>query len=329
MKVFRLNPQDVIVGVLPFFHSFGFLATLWLPLLWEKRVVYHDNPIDAATIGDLVHRHQAAVLFSTPTFLQVYTRRCAPEKLASLRLVVTGAEKLREPVANAFAEKFGTVPIEGFGCTETGPVVSLNLPDDEDEFGKSCGRAGTVGKPIPNVVVKIVDPDSHTERAVGEEGLLLVQGPSIMHGYLSDPERTADVLKDGWYDTGDIAKVDEDGYITITGRLSRFSKIAGEMIPYGGVEDAIHAVLDCGSETKVVVTGVADAAKGERLLVLHLALDMPTTEIIQGLRANGIPNLWIPKPTAFHAIDAFPFLGTGKLDLKAVQTLADDLAASG
>jgi acyl-[acyl-carrier-protein]-phospholipid O-acyltransferase/long-chain-fatty-acid--[acyl-carrier-protein] ligase len=326
MQVVQLEPDDSIIGVLPFFHSFGFLATLWLPLLWGKQVVFHDNPIDAATIGDMVQKHQSNVLFATPTFLQVYTRRCTPEQFSTLRIVVTGAEKLRQPVADGFAEKFGTVPVEGFGCTETGPVVSLNLPDNPAEFGQRCGRVGTVGKPVPGVTVRIVDPDAGDERTTGEEGLLLVHGPNIMRGYLGDAERTAAVLESGWYNTGDIAKLDEDGYLVITGRLSRFSKIGGEMIPHGGVEDAIHEVIDAGNELKVFVTGVPDTAKGERLVVLHLPLPMEPADIVGQLRTSGIPNLWVPKPNAFYPVENFPLLGSGKLDLKGIQKLAEELA---
>jgi acyl-[acyl-carrier-protein]-phospholipid O-acyltransferase/long-chain-fatty-acid--[acyl-carrier-protein] ligase len=325
IRVLCLERRDVIMGILPFFHSFGFLATFWLPVKCGVKVVYHSNPVDADAIGEMVQRHRATILFSTPTFLQAYIRKCTREQFASLRLIITGAEKLRTAIAQKFTEKFGPFPVEGYGCTELSPVVSVNVPLLGQDAGKLCGREGSVGQPMPGVTVKTVSPDSGEILDEEEEGLLLIKGPNVMQGYLEDPDRTAEVLKDGWYNTGDIGKIDRDGYIFITGRLSRFSKIAGEMIPHGAVEEEIHSVLDC-KETLAVVTSVSDEKKGEKLVVLHLPLEKSVDDIISGLREKGLPNLWIPKVRDFHEIEEIPVLGTGKLDLKKVSELAKKLA---
>jgi len=193
------------------------------------------------------------------------------------------------------------------------------------DLGTADGKSGSVGQAIPGVTVKVVDPQTGELLDEGEEGLLLVKGPNVMLGYLDDPERTAEVLQDGWYNTGDIVRIDRDGYITITGRRSRFSKIGGEMVPHGAVEDAIHEVLGT-TDTRVVVTGVTDAKRGEKIVVLHLPLEQEPPDILAALRQRDLPNLWLPKPVEFYAISEIPVLGSGKLDLAAVRELATELA---
>ena len=234
-EVLDLGEEDRILGSLPIFHSFGFLATMWLPLFLNIPVIYHPNPLDAVNIGSLIRKYKCTILFATPTFLLSYIRKCSRTDFQSLRMVITGAEKLPPQIARQFFEKFGILPMEGYGCTELSPVVSINVPENLKNIGKSCGKEGSVGKAIPCVQLKIIDPDTHDELKANAEGLLLVKGPSVMQKYLNDPEKTNEVLQDGWYNTGDIAKIDErKGYLFITGRLSRFSKIAGEMVSHGG-----------------------------------------------------------------------------------------------
>jgi acyl-[acyl-carrier-protein]-phospholipid O-acyltransferase/long-chain-fatty-acid--[acyl-carrier-protein] ligase len=193
----------------------------------------------------------------------------------------------------------------------------------EEQIGHKFGK---VGHPIPGVAVKVVDPDTFEIKGPNEEGLLLVKGANVMKGYLNNPGKTAEVLKDGWYVTGDIATIDEDGFIKITDRLSRFSKIGGEMVPHIKVEENIMEALGA-TDPVVAVTAVADEKKGERLVVLY-AVDMDIDAVCESLTRKGIPNLWIPKKDSFYRVDAIPVLGTGKTDLKRVKALAQELAAA-
>jgi acyl-[acyl-carrier-protein]-phospholipid O-acyltransferase / long-chain-fatty-acid--[acyl-carrier-protein] ligase len=320
MRVFNVDKSDSLLGSMPLFHCFGFLSSFWLPLSYHNKIVYHPNPLEANKVGELICEHKLAILFGTPTFLNNYARRCKPEQLKSLKVVLSGAEKLRQSVAEAFFETAGVYPIEAYGATELSPGVSVNIPMNVWELGKKQGKKGSVGHPLPGVLVKVVNSESHELLKYGEEGLLMVKGPGVMQGYLDEPEKTAEVLKDGWYSTGDLGKIDSDGYITLTGRMSRFSKVAGEMVPHGGVEEALQEALGT-EEMKFVVVGKPDKSKGEKLVVLHLDLGKEIKEIITALKEREIPNLWIPKMNDFHLIEEIPLLGTGKLNLKAINDI--------
>ncbi len=319
-QVFWVTKKDRLMGVLPFFHSFGFTGSLWFPLLCGFGAVYHSNPLDAKTIGEMVSKHGATILIGTPTFYAAYLRKCTTEEFSSLRIAIVGAEKLREPIANAFKEKYGLDLLEGYGCTELSPVVSVNIPDFEEGTYRQTGlKPGTAGHPIPGITVKVVDPDTGDPRSYGEEGLLLVKGPNQMIGYLGQPEQTAEVLRDGWYVTGDIAAIDDEGFIRITDRLSRFSKIGGEMVPHIKVEDAINRMFgDQGS----VVTAVPDDQKGERLVVLYTYKEVTPEALWDRLCQTDLPKLWIPKRESFYYVETVPILGTGKVDLRQVKMMA-------
>ena len=326
-QVLRVQDHDVILGVLPFFHSFGFTATLCMPVGVGLGVVYHSNPLDASTIGDLAQKYTAPILMRTPTFFAAYVRKCTKEQFASLRYAVVGAEKLRASLAESFYEKFGIVPYEGYGATELSPIVSMSFPDYESEKEKirQVGhKEGKVGHPIPGVAVKVVNPETFEALLPNEEGLLLVKGPNVMRGYLNQPEQTRQAVKDGWYLTGDIATIDEEGFICITDRLSRFSKIGGEMIPHIKIEELLHQILN-ESEQVCAVTSLPDEKKGEKLIVLHTkAFDIE--EAAKKLAENGLPPLWIPKRENFYRIDSLPLLGSGKLDLKGLKHMAANLS---
>lgn len=319
-QVIHFTPKDRLMGVLPLFHSFGFSISLWLPLVTGFGAVYHPNPTDSKTIGETIRKYQATLLISTPTFYAGYIRRCSAEEFASLRYVIAGAEKLRGQIRRAFKEKFGLELLEGYGCTELAPVVSVNLPDiihgNERQIGH---KPGTVGHPIPGVAVKVVDPDSGHALPPRHEGLLLAKGPNRMLGYLGEEELTARVLSDGWYVTGDIASLDEDGFISITDRISRFSKIGGEMVPHVRIEEVINEVL--GNAASVVVS-VPDEQRGEKLVAFYTQNGMTTDELWSKLNQSKLPKLWIPKRENLFWIDALPLLGSGKVDLKKVKALA-------
>ena len=290
----------------------------------DVRVVYHFTPLDAKQIGQLARARKATILLATPTFLRSYLKRCEPEDLESLEVVVAGAEKLPIPLCDAFEQKFGVRPVEGYGTTELSPLVSVNVPPSRSQSPEVDCKEGSVGRPVPGVSVKVVDPETFEPLPVGTPGMLLVKGPNVMKGYLDQPEETAKVIRDGWYITGDIAKLDADGFIYITGRLSRFSKIGGEMVPHLRIEEALHDILGDEQTAKscAVVTAVPDERKGERLVVVHTKLDVTPEEICKRLQAAGLPNLWIPSADSFLEVDEIPVLGSGKIDLKAVADLA-------
>jgi len=321
-QTFMFGKKDSLLGVLPFFHSFGFTVTLCLPAVLGVSVVYHPSPLDLAAISELVRDYRVTFLMATPTFLQAYMRRCSPEDFGSLDFVLVGAEKLPERLALAFEDRFGVKPLEGYGATECAPVVAVNTRDFRAPgFRQVGGKRGRIGHPLPGISIRIVDPDTREPVAAGAAGLLLVRGPNVMQGYLGKPEKTAEALQDGWYVTGDIATEDEDGFLTITDRLSRFSKIGGEMVPHIKVEEQLHEIAGA-TEQKFVVTAVPDGKKGERLVVLHMLQPAELKAVIEKLPQTGLPNLWIPRPNQFFAVEEFPHLGTGKLDLRRIRELA-------
>jgi acyl-[acyl-carrier-protein]-phospholipid O-acyltransferase/long-chain-fatty-acid--[acyl-carrier-protein] ligase len=290
-------------------------------------VAYHPTPLDAAAVGRLVREYSLTFLLTTPTFLQLYLRGCAAEDFGSLRVVMAGAEKLPERLATAFEDKFGIRPLEGYGCTECAPVVAVNAPDFRAPGFRQVGaKRGTIGHPLPGVCVRIVNPTTRARLPVGQPGLMLVKGPNVMQGYLGRPDKTAEALQDGWYVTGDIAAQDEDGFLQITDRLSRFSKIGGEMVPHIKIEEKLQEFA--GSlERTLVVTGVGDARKGERLIVLHCLEETALESLLARLSQLDLPKLWVPKANQFYRLDALPLLGSGKLDLARVREIATRCAA--
>lgn len=319
-QIFHIKDEDTVMGILPFFHSFGFTATLWFPLISGIGVVYHVNPLDARMIGKLVQRHHATVLMSTPTFLNAYIRRCEKEQFKTLHTVVVGAEKLKDRIANAFKEKFGIEAMEGYGCTELSPIVSLNLPDYRERgVRQKAYKPGKIGLPLPGIAVRILDRETMESVEVNEDGLLFIKGPNVMKGYLNREDLTNEVIRDGWYTTGDIANMDQDGFLMITDRMSRFSKIAGEMVPHIKVEETIHNILG-SSEQMCVVTSIPDEKKGEKLAVLCLK-DIDVPSLVEELKRSDLPNLWIPNVELFLKVDAIPVLGTGKLDLGTIRQM--------
>jgi acyl-[acyl-carrier-protein]-phospholipid O-acyltransferase/long-chain-fatty-acid--[acyl-carrier-protein] ligase len=324
-QLFWIGERDRIVGVLPFFHSFGYTVTIWFPLIAGCGVVYHPNPTDAKAVGELIAKYHATFLLSTPTFCAGYTRKCSPEEFASLRFVLVGAEKLREPIAAAFREKFGVELLEGYGCTEMAPVVAVNAPNFQAGKDSQLGnQPGTVGHPMPGVAAQVVDPATFAPLPPNQPGLLLVKGSNRMIGYLGEPQRTAEALHEGWYITGDIAAIDDEGFIRITDRLSRFSKIAGEMVPHLWIEDAIANVL---GSAPCAVTSVADDRRGERLVALYVH-EMEPAELWQKLAETDLPRLWIPKRENLYRVESLPQLGTGKLDLRGLKMRAEELVSA-
>jgi acyl-[acyl-carrier-protein]-phospholipid O-acyltransferase/long-chain-fatty-acid--[acyl-carrier-protein] ligase len=322
--------DDLILASLPFFHSFGCTVTLWFPIIDGIRIVTYPNPLDAASCADLIERYRVTLVLAAPTFLRGYLRKAEPPQLRSVRLTITGAEKLPRSLAEAFEKRFGKAVFEGYGLTETSPVVSVNLPDPEPaEPGvlvQPSNRPGSVGKMAPGIAAEIREPETGEKLSLHDSGMLWLRGPNIFEGYLSDPERTAEVLQDGWLKTGDLGRFDEDGFLFIEGRLSRFSKIGGEMVPHETVEHKILSALGIGHEGDriIAVASAPDPAKGEALVLLStIAIDQ--AQLREKLQAAGVANLWIPR--IVRQVEAIPVLATGKLDLRKCNELAARIAA--
>jgi acyl-[acyl-carrier-protein]-phospholipid O-acyltransferase/long-chain-fatty-acid--[acyl-carrier-protein] ligase len=317
------GPGDRLLGVLPLFHSFGYTVTIWVPLQVGASLIYHPDPRQSKEIGDLCREYRCTMFLSTPTLLRFCYKRCGEMDFKTVRFLVVGAEKLSPAFAAEFKEKFGNTVLEGYGCTELSPVASCNVPDWEEAEVRQIGnKPGTIGQPVPGVAAKVVDPDTLEAVPPDVEGMLMIYGPNVMKGYLGKPEMTREVVRDGWYITGDIAKVDQEGFVTITDRLARFSKVAGEMVPHQRIEDELHKGLTT-NERVFAVTSVPDERRGERLIVLHTPLSGVTLrEVWERLNEAGLPNLWIPDERDFAEIQEMPVLGTGKLDLRRLKEVA-------
>jgi acyl-[acyl-carrier-protein]-phospholipid O-acyltransferase/long-chain-fatty-acid--[acyl-carrier-protein] ligase len=316
--------DDLILASLPFFHSFGCTVTLWYPLMEGVRSVSYPNPLEAGKIADVVERYGVTVMLATPTFLRAYLRKAEPAQLRSLRLLITGAEKLPDELANSFAARFGKQVLQGYGLTETSPVASVNLPEPKAKDGaivQPSNRLGSAGKLLPGMAAEIRDPETDQKKSLHDTGMLWLRGPNIFEGYLNAPRQTADVLRDGWFKTGDIGRFDEDGFLYIEGRLSRFSKIGGEMVPHETIEQKILSVLktEDHSVRVIAVVGVADEAKGEALVLLS-SMDIDLPRLRAALSDSGVPNLWIPK--TLRRVEAIPVLASGKLDLAGCREMA-------
>ncbi len=334
-EAIALRREDVLLGILPFFHSFGYTATLWTVLTIDVQGVYHYTPLEGRQIGKLCKKHGATVLLATPTFLGTYLRRCDADDFRSLDVVLVGAEKLPRDVADAFESRFGVRPVEGYGTTELSPLVSVNIPASRALPGQSGEvREGTVGRPLPGINARVTDLETGQVLGPGQPGMLWIQGPNVMKGYWGREDLTSEVIQDGWYRTGDVAVIDHDGFIQITGRESRFSKIGGEMVPHLHIEAILNEILseftappedsEGPGGPMVAVTAVPDAKKGERLVVVHTELPKSPQELCRALADRGLPNLYVPSPDSFHQVPTMPVLGTGKLDLRALKQVALD-----
>lgn len=314
-----------LLGCLPVFHSFGFTVTLWYPMLRGCRVVTVPSPLDTRKIIDAIRDEQATVLIGAPTFIRPIMKKAQPSELRSLDLVVTGAEKLPDDLARGFMETFHIDIMQGYGLTETTPAANISQPHppvvvstNEPQLGR---RVGAVGRMMPGMTARIVDPETWVELPFTQTGMVLFRGANVFEGYLDDAEKTRAAFRDGWFVTGDLGRFDEDGFLFIEGRLSRFSKIGGEMVPHGTIENKIIELFDLDQSAGyvVVVIGVPDAAKGEALVLLT-TLGLTSDELREKLLGAGVPSLWVPK--TIQRVERIPVLGTGKLDLKGCRELA-------
>lgn len=323
-----LPTNEKLIANLPIFHSFGFTVALWYPLLRGCGAVTLTSPLEVKKTAEAIEAESATILLGTPTFFKPYLKRVKPEQLKSLKYVIAGAEKTPDGFADLWETTFGSTYLEGYGLTETAPVVSLNLPyapknGNYPGDSKEGNRRGSVGRLMPGHCAKLLHPDTREELALDQVGLLYLKGPNVFTGYLDEADRTAEVKDGEWFITGDLARFDADGFLYIEGRLSRFSKIAGEMVPHGTIEQALFKAYDLlESELPMLaVAGRPDEAKGEALvLIVAEELQLDLKDVRQRLTEAGLPNLWIPKE--IKVIDLIPTLVTGKLDLKTIQLIA-------
>jgi len=328
LEMFRVYKDDRLCGILPLFHSFGLSCTLWLPILAGVGVSFVPNPLEAKSVGKTVREDGCTLLFATPTFLQNYLRRCEADDFKTLRFIIAGAEKLKTEMIDAFEEKFGLRPYEGYGATECSPLIALNVPDAKTSTGRQVGtKEGTVGHTVCGLAFKVLDVETGLPVPMGEPGILHVKGANVMKGYLKLQEKTDQVLHDGWYNTGDIVSVDPDGFVTIRDRLSRFSKIGGEMVPHMTIEETVLKGLNI-TESVIAVTSVPDAKKGEQLVILYDREKVDADALNYILAESDLPKLYIPKKDNLIAVDEIPHLGSGKLDMMKLKQIAKEAKTS-
>ncbi|MDO1559937.1 AMP-binding protein [Brevundimonas sp. 2R-24] len=302
-----LDPNWVLFNPLPTFHCFGLTGGILLPLLTGMKAFEYPSPLHARQITPLLKEVKASLLLATDTFINQYARVAEPGDFDSLEFIVCGAEKVRDETHNLFDAQFGGIPVlEGFGATEAAPVVAVNQP--------GANRRGTVGKLLPGMEAKL-EPVPGIER--GQR--LYLRGPNVMAGYLAEGDPTqVEPPVDGWHDTGDIVEIDDDGYVSILGRVKRFAKIGGEMVSLAAVEGLAEAVWPDGRHA---VVSVPDPKKGERLVLVTDRRDAEVASLAAFARTNGAPELAVPKKIL--KVPEVPVLGTGKTDYVAIQRLAE------
>ena len=329
-----LHPQDkdVVLGVLPLFHSFGLTVTILLPLLESIPVVCHPDPRDSLSIGKLAAKYKATIFGGTSAFFRLYiqNKKLTPLMFEHLRFIVGGAEGVPQTIRDGFKAKFGKTIYQGYGATETTPAATLNFPDVlvVDTWKTQIGnKEGTVGLPVPGSSLKIVDPDTYESLKTGEDGMILIGGTQIMKGYIGDKKRTQSVIieLDGikWYITGDKGHLDADGFLTIVDRYSRFAKIGGEMISLGFVESEISGILD--SEIEIAVESIPDTKRGEKLVLIFQG-EIEEAELKKTIKGLTINPLFMP--SAYFKVDKIPKLGSGKSDFTARKKLVMELSAN-
>ncbi len=311
-KLGLIKPTDSILASLPIFHSFGMLVNMWFCLLFRIKTATCTNPLEIKKIANVIKKENITITLSTPTFFKQYFNKVSPELLKSLRVVAGGGEKVSIDLINSWEKSFGSEMVAGYGLTEASPIVSLNFPKESDQ--NKNNKKGSVGRVLPGIAVKFIGPETGKPIPLGEVGILCLKGPNIFNGYLNDELSTKQILRDGWLITGDLARLDSDGFLYIEGRVSRFSKIGGEMVPHVGLEEAISRILSLTHENgpEIAIMSRTDKKKGESLILLS-EKEINMQFLREKLLQAGISPLWIPRECII--LDDIPSLATGKLDL--------------
>ena len=328
----HINHKDSALGILPFFHSFGYTTILWTVLARGLGGYYHYTPLEPRPIIALCRKYRPTIFGGTPTFMRLYARHLTPDDIKSVQVLIAGGERCPQALHDEYRERFGLRINQGYGITECSPVISANMPNLRKFNGMEPDQKdASIGFPLPGVSTKILDLDTGKECGVGQIGMLWVHGIIVMKGYYNELEKTAEAIQNGWYCTGDLVYTDEDGFMYIAGRLSRFSKLGGEMVPHEGLEESLNQILEnsAAEEPKICVTSVTDEKKGEKLVVLYTTLnDKTPEELNRKLLEQDYPPLWIPSVDAYCQTNAIPLLGTGKLDLYGIKKKAEEIMAA-
>ncbi|MCK5738604.1 AMP-binding protein [bacterium] len=308
---FKFTSDDIMLANLPFFHVFGLTVNHWLPLTKGMRMVTYANPLDYRRICEIIREEKCSIMVGTPIFLSGYVRKAQKGDFDSVRLIVAGADKVSDQLRASYSQKLGIELYEGYGATETSPVVSANTPE--------ANKPGSIGKPLPTVQVKIVDHNTGEDLPIGQTGKILVKGDLVMKGYFDDLEETALHIRNGWYDTGDMGMIDADGFIYHKGRLKRFVKIGGEMVSLVRVEKVIESMLPEGVSCCVVE--IPDSLKGAKIIAV-------TTEAVDSKKmlkqmAEELPALFLPKK--FVVLDEIPRMGSGKVDFRTTTQMVKQM----
>lgn len=307
----KISENDILLANLVFFHIFGLTVNLWVSAYYGMTMVTYANPLDFQTVSNIAREEKPTIMVGTPSFFWGYLHKSEPGDFKSLRLMVAGADKCPDALREGFLTKHGVTLLEGYGATETSPVISVN----SHEFN----RPGSTGRVIPGVKVKIENFETGEECKTGETGKVLVKGDLVMKGYYDDPELTKDALIDGWYNTGDMGYFDSDGYLWHAGRFKRFAKIGGEMVSLVKVENTLEKFLPVGVSCCVVE--VSDATKGAAI-VATVTIEINKQEILKKM-GNELPNIALPKH--FVVIRELPMMGTGKIDFRSVTKIVQEI----
>ncbi|MCK5145900.1 AMP-binding protein, partial [bacterium] len=308
--IFELYKDDIIMSILPLFHVFGFNANFWMPIMIAAKSVTYANPLDYKKIPIMIREEKATLIAATPIFFAGYLRESKSGDFESVRIALPGADKTPDSLREGYRKKHDIELCEAYGTTETSPGISLNTPRHN--------RPGSIGRPLPNVQVKIVDLDTESELPCGEEGKILVKGDNVMKGYLGDIEETSLRIHNGWYDTGDMGVMDEDGYLWHRGRLRRFVKIGGEMISLVRTERVLESLLPQGVDCCIV--DIPDSRKGARIVAV-VTRPVTETQLIKKM-AESLPPIAIPK--GFYVIENLPKMGSGKIDFRTISDIVRD-----
>lgn len=314
-QIYPFSPNDIMLATLPFFHVFGLTTNLWLPLRFGMTIVSYVNPMDYKAICTIIAEDRPTYLVGTPSFLWGYLHHSEPGDFNSLKLIVTGSDKCPESLRTAYQEKHGLMIYEGYGTTETSPIIAVNTPD---RF-----RHGSVGWVLPNLQLRIEGYDTGKDCRIGEVGRILVKGESVFTGYFDDKEATARSLRDGWYDTGDLGYIDGDGFLWHVGRWGRSVKIGGEMVSLTRVETTLETLLP--KDTAFCVVGIPDLRKGVKIVA---AITQPIDErrVLQEM-SKRLPAIAIPKN--FVVLQELPRTSGGKIDFKRVAEVVKELVEKG